>query len=357
MCGVENEINKNIFFYFSFKMNIKAALAITMVFVGCCSNVVFLEMVVKEDPGAGNLATFLQFVFIACVCFCTVGKFGTAPMNIPFEQYLILVAFFWSSSLANNYAFNFNISMPLHMIFRAGSLMANMAMGVWILKKKYPPLKYLAVLMISAGIIICTIQSSSEVKAPRETHEDATEEERLKFIDWLWWCLGIAILTFALFISARMGIFQESLYSKYGKHPWEALYYTHLLPLICWLPMSTNVYEHIKLATETPTVEFLGLIVPRQVLYLILYVATQGLCISAVYVLTTECTSLTVTLTVTLRKFVSLLFSIVYFKNPFTLGHWIGTLLVFIGTMIFTELLQKFLALFVRSKESEKKKM
>lgn len=336
------------------KMNLKAALAITMVFVGCCSNVVFLEFVVKEDPGAGNLATFLQFVFIATIGFCTVGKFGMAKRNIPFRQYLLLVGFFWTSSVANNYAFDFNIAMPLHMIFRAGSLMANMAMGVWILKKRYPPLKYLAVFMISAGIAICTIQSSGDVKAPRKTHEDAAEEEKLKFIDWLWWCLGIAILTFALFVSARMGIFQESLYSKYGKHPWEALYYTHLLPLMFWLPTASNLIGHVEIATETPAVEFLGFILPRQVLWLLLYVSTQGLCISAVYVLTTECASLTVTLAVTLRKFVSLLFSIMYFRNPFTLGHWIGTLLVFVGTLIFTEILQKCLAVFTTDDKKKK---
>lgn len=328
-------------------MNIKAALAIGMVFVGCCSNVVFLEYVVKEDPGAGNLATFLQFLFIASVGFCTVGKLGTARRNIPFKQYLLLVGFFWTSSVANNYAFDFNISMPLHMIFRAGSLMANMAMGVWILKKQYPFIKYLSIFMISAGIAICTIQSSGDVKAPRETHEDAAEEEKLKFIDWLWWCLGIAILTFALFVSARMGIFQESLYSKYGKHPWEALYYTHLLPLVFWLPTTPNIMNHVKIAFDTPVVDFLGFPLPRQVVWLILYVCTQGLCISAVYVLTTECPSLVVTLTVTLRKFVSLLFSILYFRNPFTLGHWLGTLLVFLGTMIFTELLQKTVYLFI----------
>lgn len=67
------------------------------------------------------------------------------------------------------------------------------------------------------------------------------------------------------------------------------------------------------------------------------------LCISSVYYLTSECSSLTVTLVITLRKFVSLLFSIVYFKNPFTLWHWIGTGLVFSGTLIFTEVPQKIM--------------
>lgn len=35
----------------------------------------------------------------------------------------------------------------------------------------------------------------------------------------------------------------------------------------------------------------------------------------------------------------SLLFSIVYFNNPFTIYHWVGTTLVFIGTLIFTEVI------------------
>lgn len=65
------------------------------------------------------------------------------------------------------------------------------------------------------------------------------------------------------------------------------------------------------------------------------------MCIRSVFILTTECASLTVTLILTLRKFLSLIFSILYFRNPFTIYHWTGTILVFIGTLIFTEILPK----------------
>lgn len=41
-----------------------------------------------------------------------------------------------------------------------------------------------------------------------------------------WWVCGISLLTLALFISARMGIYQEVLYKRHGKHPREALYVT-----------------------------------------------------------------------------------------------------------------------------------
>lgn len=64
------------------------------------------------------------------------------------------------------------------------------------------------------------------------------------------------------------------------------------------------------------------------------------------FVLTTECPSLVVTLVITLRKFLSLLFSIYYFQNPFTSYHWVGTFLVFGGVAIFVDLVPKFIEYF-----------
>lgn len=113
----------------------------------------------------------------------------------------------------------------------------------------------------------------------------------------------------------------------------------HLLPLPGFLILYNNIWQHIEVASASVpvVVPLIGLAVPSQWLFILGNVITQYVCISSVYVLTTECSSLTVTLVVTLRKFVSLLFSIVYFSNPFTVYHWLGTLLVFIGTLIFTE--------------------
>lgn len=99
---------------------------------------------------------------------------------------------------------------------------------------------------------------------------------------------GIAMLTFALLMSARMGIFQETLYKKYGKHSKEALFYNvsfppaptaqeftpqmfswscfkmcnpltwflciflqHCLPLPGFLLLSTNIYNHCVLFSQS----------------------------------------------------------------------------------------------------------
>lgn len=307
--------------------------AITLVFVGCCSNVVFLELLVRDFPGSGNIITFCQFAFIALEGFIFETNFGRKKPQIPMRNYVIMVAMFFTVSVINNYALNFNIAMPLHMIFRSGSLIANMILGIIILKKRYSKSKYLSIVLVSIGIFICTIMSAKQVS----DEKGATEEEGVyAFLHWL---LGIAMLTFALLMSARMGIFQETLYKKFGKHSKEALFYNHCLPLPGFLLLSTNIYNHAVLFSQSSPVEIpvIGYSMPVMWFYLIMNVITQYVCIRGVFILTTECTSLTVTLVVTLRKFLSLIISILYFQNPFTAWHWVGTSVVFLGTLIYTE--------------------
>lgn len=97
-------------------------------------------------------------------------------------------------------------------------------MGIIILKKTYTWDKYLSVMMISAGIVICTLESSKDIKSTAPAVGNTLEISPLT--DFFWWTIGILLLTAALFISARMGIYQETLFVKYGKNPKEALYYT-----------------------------------------------------------------------------------------------------------------------------------
>ncbi|XP_056128509.1 UDP-xylose and UDP-N-acetylglucosamine transporter [Rhinichthys klamathensis goyatoka] len=308
-------------------------LATSLVFVGCCSNVVFLELLVRDFPGCGNIVTFAQFAFIALEGFIFETNFGRKKPQIPLSNYVIMVTMFFTASVINNYALNFNIAMPLHMIFRSGSLIANMILGIVILKKRYSMSKYLSIALVSLGIFICTIMSAKQVSVKK----GATEEDGVHaFMHWL---LGIAMLTFALLMSARMGIFQETLYKKYGKHSKEALFYNHCLPLPGFLLLSTDIYKHAVLFSQSSPVEIpvIGQSMPVMWFYLLMNVITQYVCIRGVFILTTECASLTVTLVVTLRKFLSLIISILYFRNPFTTWHWVGTAVVFLGTLLYTE--------------------
>ncbi|CAD1472914.1 unnamed protein product, partial [Heterotrigona itama] len=292
-----------------------------------------------DDPGSGNLITFSQFLFISIEGFLFTSKCGTVKPNVGIKDYFILVTMFFVANVCNNYAFDFNIPMPLHMIFRAGSLIANMIMGIIILKKQYIFSKYLSVFMITVGIAICTVVSGKEIKSLQPVN--VAKVPTTPWDDFFWWILGISLLTIALFVSARMGIYQEVLHKKYGKNAREALYYTHLLPLPFFLTLAPNIWDHFTYALSSEPMQIINLQIPKLIVYLIGNVLTQYVCISSVFVLTAECTSLTVTLVITLRKFLSLIFSIIYFKNSFTIYHWIGTILVFLGTIIFTEVIPK----------------
>merc|ERR1719309_430650 len=92
------------------------------------------------------------------------------------------------------------------------------------------------------------------------------------------------------------------------------------------------------MASPLVTVPVLSVQLPSMVLHLIGNVVPQYLCICAVFVLTAECPSLTATLVLTCRKFLSLLFSIWYFRNPFSSLHWLGTGLVFGGIILFSDI-------------------
>jgi len=182
-------------------------LIVLVVLVGCAANVIFLEFLVKSLHG-----------------FFFTTRCGTIKPNVPMTAWTTMVIMYFIVSVVNNAALGFNISMPLHMIFRAGSLMANMILGMIILNKRYTKIKYLSVSIISIGIAVCTIASGRTVSSTKK-QGTVSEEDVDPAIDFMWWMVGIAMLTFALFMSARMGIYQEVIYAKYGKHSKEALFY------------------------------------------------------------------------------------------------------------------------------------
>lgn len=325
--------------------------AIFTVFLGCCSNVFFLELLVKAVPGCGNLVTFAQFVFISVKGFIFETRFGTRKSHIPLRNYAELVVLFFVVSIINNYALNFNISMPLHMIFRSGSLIANMLLGIVLLNKRYSLREYISIVMISIGIFMCTMASSKEVKTKVESTPESEANELVQYARWI---TGILMLTFALFLAASMGIFQEKMYRQFGKFPGEALYYNHVLGLPAFVFLYSDLYSQIDSFNNSQPYDLIVFSVPILWLYLLGNTLTQYVCISSVFVLTTECTSLTVNLVVTLRKFVSLILSIIYFQNPFTTAHWIGTILVFVGTFMFSNITAQIKAYMNRNKEAKK---
>lgn len=326
---------------------------LALIFGGCCSNVFALEILVTDAPKSGQLITFGQFLFVAVEGLrnqITWGTYGPKlkPTVVPLSNWFFLVTVFFIVSLLNNLALGYNISMPLHIIFRSGGLIVNMILGALILKKRYSLGQVAGVLFVTAGVIWATLDNAN---THTENHPGSTAE----------FLTGIFLLSVAMILSAGMGLFQEVTYKKYGKQWREGLFYTHFLALPFFLffykDLSSQVIAYNKsplmpipaLMEQVPLLGSVNQLIPDALLnllqsiqmrklwaFLLMNMLTQYVCIAGVNRMTSVATSLTLNLVLNLRKFTSLIFSIIYFDNDFGFGAKMGSVLVFLGTLIYT---------------------
>eukprot|EP00158_Paraphelidium_tribonemae_P003718 Partr_v1_DN26319_c2_g1_i4_m43043 putative Solute carrier family 35 member B4 len=328
------------------------------IFGGCCSNVWTLEMLLVALPKSTVLITFLQFLMVTVVMLPQFASFrptlrthpslkvrivngllyvfnngrqGYIPKTVqtdeplfPYElvlnrtvvpkyHWLAMVSMFWTVSILNNLAFEYQIDMVLHIIFKSSSLLVNMIVGYLVVGKRYTIRQTFAVACVSVGVLLFTFLSSSPSRADLNSNR----------ADWSY---GIFLMTISLAISALLSLYQERVYSKYGKQWMEGLFYTHFLGLPFFL-----------LSTRTLLKQSLQLLHSDSAVVAATFInaVTQLICIAGVHRLSSVCASLTVTLTLTFRKFLSLLFSVAYFQKSFTFGHVFGSLLVFSGTLLY----------------------
>ncbi|CAD6199956.1 unnamed protein product [Caenorhabditis auriculariae] len=299
----------------------------------CMGCMVFVESIAKQEPSAMNLMTFSTFLFIATHGLFFTSKFFTVKNQIPLKGYVKTVSMFFIVNVVNNQALNFHVPVPLHIIFRSGSLLATLLLSVFLVGKKYSMRKYVSVVAITVGIIICTLATSSQEKNSGLSMEEASKHYKE-------WAIGIGMLTFALLASAYLAICQQQMYEVYGKHPDEAMFITHFVSLPLFLIMGGDILSAADKLSASKPYPILSSFLPVPSLWVDLFASCilQYLCIKYVYQLNSRVDSLTVTLVVTLRKFLSLIVSIIYFKNPFTPTHWLGAVLVFAGTLAFADI-------------------
>uniref|UniRef100_A0A0N5B3M2 UAA transporter n=1 Tax=Strongyloides papillosus TaxID=174720 RepID=A0A0N5B3M2_STREA len=303
---------------------------------GCMGCMYFVESLAKEIPSSMNLYTFSSFLFVFLEGLIFTSKFFTVKNKIPIKGYIPVVSMFFFVNVINNQALNFHVPVPLHIIFRSGSLLSTLIMNRLLMGRQYTLKKYLSVFAITIGIIICTLATNAS--SSHDAKDEGGSQKQTELF------IGIIMLTVALIASSLLAIFQEKLYKTYGKHPDEAKFVIHGLSLPIFLFMYNDITTNIQILSSTEPV--FG--IPKAWIDLLGACFLQYICITFVYKLNSVTDSLTVTLVVTLRKFLSLLVSIFLFKNPFTTTHWIGAFLVFSGTLVFSEVLS--------FKKSDKKK-
>jgi len=116
------------------------------------------------------------------------------------------------------------------------------------------------------------------------------------------------------------------------------MFYIHVFSIPLFATFAANVREHYNLWTISSPEAFslFGMNITWMWLYILVNITSQYVCIQGVYLAIGAAGPLTGTLLITLRKFLTLVLSIIYFANPFTANHWLGTFLVFGGVLLYS---------------------
>lgn len=273
-------------------------------------------------------------------------KIVLAPTAVPKYHWLIMVLMFWTVSLLNNLALEYRIDLALHIIFKSSSLLVNLIFGR-MLGKRYTLKQVIAVFLVTFGVIYVTVLSSNSLQSSSSTssrttrsspnigvnssNTESSPEANSNIDDYASehmadWLFGITLMTISLIVSAILGLYQEHVYEKYGKHWRESLFYTHFFGIPFFILFTNKIMSQFALMTTIEHAWF----------WLLMNAGTQMLCIAGVHRLSSISTSLTVNFVLTMRKFVSLLLSILYFGKIFTIQHVFGTFMVFIGTLLYS---------------------
>jgi len=319
------------------------------------------------SPGEENRAALLREAGLNVLC--SAGADPERTMLCPRRPPPFAISCsFWNpaTQTVNNKVFAFNISFPLHLVrstsatvslalsispvtvvcqvFRSGSLMASMLVGVLYLKRTYKPIMIASVVIVTLGIFLATFASKPGASKPASSLGIGSTEEE-SFNDFVVWCIGIAMLVFALVTSAFMGAMQELTYAqldlKKSDVPWqENLFYTHLLSIPVFLLVTPDIASHAAIFNSCqPLVSlapYLGEL-PAPWFYLALNVLTQYVCIRGVYLMVSVTDALTCTLLLSIRKLLSLVVSIWVFRHPFTVLHGAGVYLVIVGSFFYIQ--------------------
>ncbi|KHJ89267.1 UAA transporter family protein [Oesophagostomum dentatum] len=205
--------------------------------------------------------------------------------------------------------------------------------GLLLRGHSYTSREIFSVFIVTGGIVIFTLAS----------YENRTSDSSaaFQFLDIPPFFIGVLLLTTALVLSAYLGVCQEEMYAKYGKHAKESMFMVHTLSIPGFLLLGTEISRAFHAANRTEPLILMGydLVLPTAWAYILGICVLQYICIKNVYRLTALTTSLNVTMVISLRKFVSLFVSFVAFGNPFNIFHFCGAFFVFVGSLMFSKVL------------------
>ena len=137
-------------------------------------NAAEIDSVYSEE--AGLIITLFQFVLTAGFAYPSQFELGSSTTvkrtNVPFTRWAFIAFMFFSINMLNNWAFAYNISVPVHIILRSFGSVTTMLAGV-IRGKRYSVLQVLSVVLLTVGVLV-SAWADSESKVSVSEPSSAT---------------------------------------------------------------------------------------------------------------------------------------------------------------------------------------
>ncbi|PVF93920.1 UAA transporter [Serendipita vermifera] len=313
-------------------------ITLVLVFGGCCSNAWTLEKLLMHDSSIGSALTFLQLSFVVLYSIpgflhfrqdVTIFKYFPrieSPV-VPLKTWGVQVIVLLAVNILNNWTFFYKIPLTVQIIFRSSGLAVSMLFGYLFLDRRYSYQQLIAVILVTCGVITATLSR------PNSVSSSAIDQSLSNYFK------GLAAMASSLLMGGVLGLLQERTYQEYGPHWKEGLFYTHMFALPLFLLVTNDVAS--GLSTLTNRAKQSNHIVPQLYIDVVLNIITQASCVAGANRLVSTSSSVKTSLLLTARKAVSLIISIVWFGNGWTVSLFVGGGLVAIGTLLYNWPVQK----------------
>ncbi|VDP20756.1 unnamed protein product, partial [Onchocerca flexuosa] len=141
-----------------------AEIAVGGVLTGCIGCMLTVEVLTKHNPECMNLLTCSTFIFISFISFFKQSDYfkrlprSRVPLlRVCFRGYMRIVLIFFVVNVSNNLALQYDVSIPLFIIFRSGTLLANVLLGYCLRNRICSWGKLSSIVLVSIGIVLFTL--------------------------------------------------------------------------------------------------------------------------------------------------------------------------------------------------------
>jgi UDP-xylose/UDP-N-acetylglucosamine transporter B4 len=323
---------------------------VSMVFGGCMCALICMEYVLKGDPKAGNLLSLCEVVFALLPAIPErLAGFRVQPLAAPLTSHVQFAVLWGSMAFLANYAFAYKISMTIFTMVRSCNLIGNVLLGRLFFGCRYGWMQLFCVCSVSVGIFLASIGEARTVSSPSASCSDCSDVppahsklDAQGSSDSLGiWMIGISMLAVVQLLNALLGHLQSRFYKDYAhlasknQLSDEYMFTSQVVALIPLMFIWDDLGAAISAALQSPPMPIIP--IPSRIVWLLLNCMADYVCLTGVFRTSSIVPPLTLTMILSVRKFLSTVVSVLWFKNAWTNLHSLAVPLIFGGALIYSQ--------------------